>query len=728
MRPKLLDAARWRWVRHLLLRDCMGVRERVESWSPTGCPYCGVGCGLRVGVGQGKVWKVKGDPDHPSSRGEICMKAATLGTTVDVEGRARQAWQRSSPALPKQTCSVEDALDHAASELGRILEESGPEAVAFYGSGQLLTEDYYALAKLAKGFIGTDNLDTNSRLCMASAVSGYRLAFGADAPPGSYADIDEACVVLVLGANVADCHPILFRRVEKRVLAAPDEVRVIVVDPRRTETADIAHAFLPIRPGSDLALLNAMLHVAIVEGHVDKEFVANRGEGFDAARRSAEAWTPEAAAAVCGIPPAAIVDAARSFARSRRSMVLWSMGINQSTTGTAKNLAIMNLCLATGNVGRPGSGPLSLTGQPNAMGGREVGALSGLLPGHRSIERAADREAVARAWSIPSERLPARPGARALELVEGLEAGRIRAVWIAATNPAVSLPDIERVQRALRRAELVVVQDAYDPTDTSELAHVFLPAAAWPEKSGSMTNSERVVTLVRALVPPPGDAIPDWEIFARLARRLGFGEAFAWQSSAEVFDEFAALTRGTSCDLSGIDHQRLAEGPIAWPCPSRDHRGSPRRYEDGRFPTPSGRARFHAVDFEPPAEPTSREFPLVLTTGRLKPHWHTRTRTRWSKNLNGRAPEPHLEVNPVDARRFGLRDGDFAEVRSRRGEAVAQVRVTAEIAEGSVFLPFHWGRGDGHYKAANNLTHHAVDPLSAQPELKHCAVRVRPLA
>jgi ferredoxin-nitrate reductase len=407
--------------------------------------------------------------------------------------------------------------------------------------------------------------------------------------------------------------------------------------------------------------------------------------------------------------------------------VLWSMGVNQSAHGTAKNHAILNLCLATGNVARAGGGPLSLTGQPNAMGGREVGGMTGLLPGHRSVDSAEDRAFLAKAWGVPLERLPSRPGRTAMEIFSGLEDGSVRAVWILATNPAASLPDIERARRALRRAELVVVQDAFFPTDSAALAHVFLPAAGWGEKDGAMTNSERFVTLSRKLVHAPGEAMPDWQLIARLARELGFGESFAWKNAAEVFDEFRRLTAGTTCDLSGITHARLASAPLQWPCASEDDPGAARRYCDA-FPTPSGRARFVAVQPKPPAEPVSRDYPLVLTTGRLKPHWHTRSRTRWSKNLEDRAPEPVLELHPADARRASVVDGSFAEVRSRRGEVVAQVRITPEIAEGTVFLPFHWTRLDGQLKPANNLTHGAVDPVSKQPELKHCAVRIRALA
>jgi anaerobic selenocysteine-containing dehydrogenase len=695
------------------------------DWLRTGCPYCGVGCGLLAGVEAGRITKVKGDGTHPSSRGEVCMKAVCLPATVANEGRATRAFVRAHAASPFAAASLEAAVSHAARELSRILRERGPEAVAFFGSGQLGSEDYYALVKLAKGFLGTDNVDTNSRLCMASAAAAYTSAFGADAPPGCYEDIDHADAFLLVGANVADCHPILFRRIEKRALADPN-VRVIVLDPRRTETCDIAHAHLPIRPGTDVAFLNAALRLAIHEGHLDKDFIASRTEGFEPVRLGVEPWTPEAAAELCGVPAAAIAEAARAFVRVRRGVVLWSMGINQSAHGTAKNHAILNLCLATGSVTRVGGGPLSLTGQPNAMGGREVGGLTGLLPGHRSLSSVADRALLAEAWGVPFERLPARSGRTATEIFSGLEDGSVRAVWILATNPAASMPDVNRARRALQRAELLVVQDAFFPTDSAALAHVFLPAAGWGEKDCAMTNSERFVTLSRKLVDPPGEARPDWQILALLARELGFGEAFAWRSAAEVFDELRRLTAATTCDLSGITHARLAEGPLQWPCPSESHPGAARRFED-RFATETGRARFVAVQPHPPAEAPSREYPLVLVTGRLKPHWHTRSRTRWSKNLEGRAPEPVLQVNPEDARRAGVVDGAFAELRSRRGEVVVQVRVTPEMRAGSVFLPFHWTRLDGQLKAANNLTHGAVDPISKQPELKHCAVRLRAL-
>jgi len=500
-------------------------------------------------------------------------------------------------------------------------------------------------------------------------------------------------------------------------------VRVIVVDPRRTETADIAHAFLPIRPGSDVALLNAMFRLTIAEGHVDKDFVTHHTEGFGAACAAAEPWTPDAAAESCGLSAEAISEAARVFARSRKAVVLWSTGINQSAHGAARNNAIFNLCLVTGNVGRPGCGPFALTGQPNAMGGREVGGLAGLLPGCRRLTSAADRAEVAKHWGVPVERIPQRPGATATEIFRGLDEGQIRAVWIAATNPAASLPNLDRVHRALRSAELVVVQDAYYPIETSEFAHVFLPAASWSEKEGTVTNGERVVTRMRRIVDPPGDARPDWQIFAAAARALG-GVGFDWHSARAVFDEFRMLTSGTTCDLSGIDYDRLSHGPIAWPCPDAEHPGTERRFTDASFPTPTARAQFVVAVPRPPAEPTSSDFPLVLTTGRLKPHWHTRTRTRFSCELESRAPEPLLELNPLDARRRGIADGAFAEVRSLRGEVVVPVRVTAEIREGTVFLPFHWTRRDGLHKATNNLTHDAHDPESRQPELKHCAVRI----
>jgi ferredoxin-nitrate reductase len=697
------------------------------------CPYCGVGCGLIAEVQGGRLERVEGDPLHPVNRGATCRKPLHLPEAVATPDRAMQVLRRDSLDERFRPASWRSIVPMLARRLRDISAEHGPDAIAFYISGQLLTEDYYAANKLVKGYLGTNNVDSNSRLCMSSAVMGYQGAFGADGPPPAYADIAQADCMLLLGTNTAACHPIVWTKVRRR---AQEGAQVIVVDPRLTETARAADLHLPLRPGSDLALLNAMLHVIARDGLVDDAFVSRRSEGIEQALAAAAEWPPERAAEACGLEAEAIVDAARRFGQAKRAMALWSMGANQSTVGTLKNRALINLCLATGNLGRPGSGPLSLTGQPNAMGGRETGGLAGSLPGYRAVVSAEDRAEMRRLWGIPPEApgISPRPGLASTELVEALEKGQVRAVWIVATNPVVSQPDAERFAAALRRADLVVVQDAYHPIETGALAHVVLPAAQWPEKEGTMTNSERRVALVRKALDPPGDALPDWEIFARVGRALGHRGAFAWRTSAEVYAEFAATTAGRSCDQSGMSHERLRrEGSLQWPCPAwgadgESHEGTARLYASGSFPT-GGRARFAATPHAEPEDAPDAAFPLVLTTGRVAGQWHTMTRTGKSPALLADEPEPFLELHPTDAERAGVPDGRTARLRSRRGETSLRVRVTDAVPEGTCFAPFHWGalHLEPGQRGLNALTSGALDPVSRQAELKACAVRVEPL-
>jgi len=693
------------------------------------CPYCGVGCGLLVQVRDGRVAKVKGDPAHPANFGDVCAKAVHLPPVLRTADRLVHPQLRHRRGGALERVPWELALRFTADRVREIVAAHGPDAVAFYGSGQLLTEEYYVAAKLARAVVGTNNFDTNSRLCMASAAAGYRRSLGSDGPPAAYADLDVADCFLLIGTNTADCHPITFKRIRKRKLQSPDDVTVIVVDPRWTETADIADLHMPLQPGSDIALLNSMLHVLWREGLLDTNFVAKHTSGWERLRAVIERYPPERGSALTGLSPEIIVTAALRFGRAGAAMSLWSMGVNQSHVGTDKNAAIINLHLATGQIGRPGAGPFSLTGQPNAMGGRETGGLAHLLPGYRLVADAAARAVVERHWAIPARRLPATPGRSALEIFEGLASGAVRAVWIMCTNPAASMPDLDLVEKALRQADLVVVQDAYHPTETTRFADVLLPAAQWPEKDGVMTNSERRLTYLPKLVEPPGEALPDTVILTRFAHEMGWKEAFQFASTAEVFDELAALTAGTVCDYSGLSHDRLRrDGPLQWPVPAPDHPGTERLYEDGRFPTPNGRARLVAVEHDEPLEPVDASFPLTLTTGRVRDHWHTLTRTSKSPALRSRTPEPILEVNLRDAQRAGIQDGAFVEITSRRGKAVAQCRVSAAIREGTCFLPFHWGRQAGFYKSANNLTLSGRDPISQQPELKACAVRLRRVA
>jgi ferredoxin-nitrate reductase len=710
------------------------------------CPYCGTGCGLQVDVRDGRVAGVRGDARHPVNRGRTCRKPTELGAAVHARDRATAPLLRRGGRLVEAGWA--EAFGEVAGKLRAILAEHGPDAVAFYISGQLLTEDYYAVNKLAKGFLGTNNVDANSRLCMSSAVAGYAGAFGADGPPPAYADLALADCVLLLGTNTAACHPIVWSRIRDR---QAEGATVIVADPRVTPTAQAADLHLPVRPGTDLPLLNAMLHVIDAEGLVDQAFVARHTTGFEEALAVAREWTPARAAGVCGVPAADIVRAAERFAGAGAAMTLWSMGANQSTVGTLKNRALINLCLATGNLGRPGCGPLSLTGQPNAMGGREVGGLAHLLPGYRRVDDGEDRAAIAAHWGVPVDRMSPRPGLTATELTDALLDGRVRALLVAATNPVVSLPDGARVREALRRAELLVVQDCHHPTETSALAHAVLPAAAWPEKEGTMTNSERRVGLVRKLLDPPGAARPDWQITAGLAAALGFGDAFAWSSPAEVYAEFAACTAGRPCDVSGLSHERLRrEGSVQWPAPAspvpaaarrgaaplrdaarrraaplRDAAdGTARLYADLRVHTPDGRARFAPTPHTPPADAVDPDWPLVLTTGRLADQWHTMTRTGKSPALRAAAGAPTVSVHPDDAP--GIADGDRVRVASRHGEVLLTAALDPTLPRGVAFAPFHFGLlhalpGAGQL---NDTVRTAVDPVSKQPELKAIAVRV----
>ncbi len=698
----------------------------------TACPYCGVGCGLLAEVRNGRLERVSGDPAHPVNHGATCQKPLRLPDAVAAPDRATRVLRRESADERWNESAWDDTLTWLAERITGLQRRHGPDAVAFYISGQLLTEDYYAASKLVKGVLGTNNLDSNSRLCMSSAVAGYRGSLGSDGPPASYADIAQADCMLLLGSNAAACHPIVWTMVRHR---QAEGAQVLVVDPRATETARAADLHLAVRPGSDLPLLNAMLNVIEREGMLDLQFADRHTSGLDEALAVAAQWTPERAAQACGITPEAIIDAARRFGTARRGLVMWSMGANQSSVGTLKNHALINLCLATGNIGRPGCGPLSLTGQPNAMGGREVGGLAQLLPGYRMSASAEDRAEMRRLWDLPAH-APGpspRPGVAATELVEAIERGDVRAVWIVATNPVVSQPDAERFSAALRSCELVVCQDAYHPTETSALAHVLLPAAQWPEKDGTMTNSERRVSLVRKAIDAPGDALPDWEIFARVGRALGYEREFSWSSSAEVHAEYVRTTAGRLCDQSGLSHERLLrEGPLQWPVPARetgDHPGTARLYGSRRFPTDDGRARIIPTPHAEPADAPDDDFPLVLTTGRIASQWHTMTRTGKSAALRDAEPRPFLELHPRDAEQAGVKDGAAVRVSSRRGEARLLARVTDDVPQGTAFAPFHWGalNLDPGWQPLNAVTSSAIDPTSKQAELKACAIRVEPL-
>ncbi len=701
----------------------------------TGCPYCGTGCGLIAEVAGGRVTAVKGDFLHPVSRGATCRKPLGLPEALGSADRATEPLWRESLDARWREQTWPQATGELARRLEDVSERHGPDAIALYISGQLTTEDYYVASKLAKGFIATNNVDSNSRLCMSSAVAGYTGALGSDGPPPSFSDVDHADHLLLLGSNAAACHPVLWSRILRRQATG---ARVTVIDPRRTPTAAAADAHLQVRPGADLPLLSALLAVMDAEGLLDRPFLECHTEGTAATLAAAAEWMPARAAEVCGVDADTIVATARAFGGAPRAMVLWSMGANQSTVGTLKNRALINLCLATGNIGRPGTGPLSLTGQPNAMGGREAGGLAHLLPGYRNVSDPDDRAEMRRLWEIPAGApgISPVPGIPSTELVDALEADKVKVVWIVATNPVVSQPDAARFAAALRRAELVVVQDAYHPTETSALAHLVLPAAQWGEKDGTQTGSDRHVTLLRKAVEAPGSALPDWEIFARVGRALGHAEQFGWASAAEVHAEYVRTTGGRLCDQTGLSHERLRrEGALQWPVPARgargeDHPGTERLYGGRRFPTPSGRAQLTPTPHAEPADAPDAEYPLVLTTGRLAHQWHTMTRTGKVKELLAADPEPFVAVNGADAERFGVTDGEMVVVLSRRGRATLRAQISTDVAEGVAFAPFHWGTlhlppGAG---ALNAVVTRAIDPTSRQAELKASAVRLEPVA
>ncbi|MBF2098116.1 MAG: nitrate reductase [Gloeomargaritaceae cyanobacterium C42_A2020_066] len=691
------------------------------------CPYCGVGCGLEVLPDQGKV---RGDRAHPSNQGMVCVKGATVYEALDRD-RLLYPQFRETLAQPFRRISWDEALTRLVEQVQTVRETQGPAGLCMYGSGQLQTEDYYVAQKLLKGCLGSNNFDTNSRLCMSSAVAAYTQSFGSDGPPCCYADLDETDCAFLIGTNTAECHPVLFNRLRRHHKAHP-QVKLVVVDPRCTPTAAVADLHLAIRPGTDIDLLHGIAHLLLAWESVDRAFLASSTTGFDAFREVVSHYPPETTAGRCGIPVDDLRRAATYWRDSHRVLSLWSMGINQSAEGTAKARSIINLHLLTGQIGKPGAGPFSLTGQPNAMGGREAGGLSHLLPGYRQIANPEHRAEVEQHWGLPAGRISPHPGRHAWAMIEGLEQGEVGLLWIVATNPLVSLPDLNRVQRALGQSPFTVVQDAYFPTETTDFAHLLLPAGQWGEKTGTMTNSERVVTLSQAFRPPPGEARADWEIFAEVGRRLGYLPQFAYPAAAAVFAEFVALTAGRTCDMSGLSHGLLAnQGPQPWPYRSIGKRlsGEPQRlYSTGRFPTPDGKARFCTRHSRGLVEPPDPSYPFVLTVGRLYGHWHTQTRTGRIPKLQQMSPKPLLDIHPRDAQTLGIATGDWVEVSSRRGQIRVQAHVTQSTSPGTVFLPMHWGALWAEAAAGNTLTHPVSDPDSHQPELKACAVTIEVLS
>jgi assimilatory nitrate reductase catalytic subunit len=705
---------------------------RLETRST--CCYCGTGCGVIIESEGGAITGVRGDPDHPANFGKLCTKGSTLALTqspTTLTGRARHPEMRITREAERVRADWDATLDHLADRFAATIREHGPDSVGFYISGQLLTEDYYVFNKLAKGLIGTNNVDTNSRLCMSSAVTGYQQTLGIDAPPCSYEDIDHAECLFIAGSNTAYAHPILFRRIEAAREKNP-QLKIIVVDPRRTETAAYADLHLAILPGTDVALFHGMLHVMLWEEWINRGYIDAHTEGFEALRAAVREMSPAVAAEICGVKPEDIVTAARWFAQSKATLSLYCQGLNQSSSGTAKNASLVNLHLATAQIGKPGAGPFSLTGQPNAMGGREVGGLATTLAAHRDIGNAAHREEMMTLWGV--DRLSGERGKTAVEMFDAAKKGEIKLLWIACTNPAQSMPDLTSVTAALSTAELVVLQDAYRNTETAPFADVLLPATSWGEKEGTATNSERRISRVRAALPAQGEARHDWEIVCNFARRLeqrlrpGMPTLFPFKSAESVWNEHRDITRGRDLDITGLSYDILErEGPQQWPYPAGASTGKTRLYEDGQFQTPNGRARFFTAPYKATAEKVDARYPLALSTGRLRDQWHGMSRTGSVARLYGHAPEPRLAVNANDLTRRGLKSGDLAKLESRRGAIYTRIEASDEVRSGQVYLPMHWGKrflGGADSAGVNTLTSPAFDAYSRQPELRHAAVKL----
>ncbi|WP_426993210.1 molybdopterin-dependent oxidoreductase [Methylomonas sp. CM2] len=695
----------------------------------TTCPYCGVGCGISAEIedAAGHRVRIAGDPEHPANFGRLCSKGAALADTVSLENRLLY------PRIGGARADWDSALDLVAERFRAAIAEHGPDSVAFYVSGQLLTEDYYVANKLMKGFIGSANIDTNSRLCMSSAVVGYKRAFGADAVPCNYEDLELADLIVLVGSNAAWCHPVAFQRIRKAKERNP-ALKIVVVDPRRTASCDIADLHLPIQPGMDALLFDGLLgHLAAIAA-TDAAYITAYTEGFEAALAQARSAAPDiaATAANCGLAAADVGLLFDWFAATEKTVTVYSQGINQSSSGSDKCNAIINCHLATGRIGRPGMGPFSFTGQPNAMGGREVGGLANMLAAHMDLDNPVHVDRVGRFWG--SQRVADRQGLKALELFDAVAAGKIKAIWIVATNPVASMPDADRVRQALQACDFVVVSDCIADTDTTRLAHVLLPATGWSEKDGSVTNLERRISRQRALFAPSGEARHDWWIFSQVAQRLGFGEAFAYRSSAEIFREHAALSAFENdaghgrrdFDLSGLaglsDAAYAGLQPLQWPVNAAG--GTARLFGDGRFFTTSGKANFVPVSPRPPRYATDANYPFTLNTGRLRDQWHTMTRTGLAAKLNTHQVEPCVEIHPDDAARLRLPAGAIAKLTSRWGGMLAKIAISAEQRPGSLFVPMHWTGVNSSHGRMGALVNPVVDPLSGQPESKQTPVAI----
>ena len=689
------------------------------------CPYCGVGCGVIANTEADGTIKIIGDEEHPANFGKLCSKGSALDQTLELDGRLLK------PFIDGQACDWNSALDKVANGFQDVIKRHGPEAVAFYVSGQLLTEDYYVANKLMKGYIGSANIDTNSRLCMSSSVAGHKRAFGSDTVPCSYEDLERAKLIVLVGSNTAWCHPVLYQRISQAKQNNPDLI-IVVIDPRRTATCDIADLHLPLVSGTDTFLFNGLLTQLEKLGETNELFVSHFTQGCSQALAASQATAPtiESVATRCGLDKKDVAEFYRIFGRTERVVTVYSQGVNQSSSGADKVNAIINCHLLTGRIGRPGMGPFSFTGQPNAMGGREVGGLANMLAAHMEIGIQEHRELVQRFWKSPT--ICEKPGLKAVDLFNEIDSGKIKAVWIMATNPVVSLPDADRVRSALEKCELVVVSDCVKKTDTSVLADVLLPAAGWAEKDGTVTNSERRISRQRKFVEAEGEAKPDWWIICEVAKRMGFSNAFSFNNSTEIFREHAALSSFENngerdFDLSGLVNLSETEyndfEPAQWPIKNLGD-STVRLFGNGQFFTPSGKAQFVSIEPRLPKNLPDEDFPFILNTGRVRDQWHTMTRTGKAPRLSEHSPEPYAEIHPNDAATIGVSDGALVHIFSRWGEVVVRVRIDEYQQKKNVFVPMHWNEQFSSLGRVGAVVNPEVDPISGQPELKHTPVRI----
>ena len=685
------------------------------------CPYCGVGCLMNIATKNNCIIELRGNPNSPVNQGLLCPKGALASPILDLPGRLLSPQFRPTRGGESVTLNWKDTFETMASRLRAIIDQHGPDAVALYGSGQLDTEAWYLGNKLFKGHIGSNHVDSNSRLCMASAVAAYRSTLGSDGPPTCYDDINHSDCFFIAGSNIADAHPVTFQLLKGRRRMDSTNI-MIVVDPRRTHTAQAADIHVPLKPGSDIAFFHAIARVILDHQAANLDFIRKHTVGFEDYMALICSLELADLALECDISVELIERVAEVLIRSKALLSFYCMGLGQSNVGTAKNQALINLHLLLGQIGKPGAGPFSLTGQPNAMGGRELGGLSHLLPGYRFIENDDHRREMETLWNIPKGSIHPRNGLTAVEMFHALDSGRLKAIWIVCTNPLVSLPNLNLIRRALAKAELIIVQDCFE-TETTQVADFVLPAAQWIEKSGTMTNSERRVTRNQKLAEPPGEAKPDWWIFSRMAQQMSYS-GFDFGGIEAIWDEYRVLTSGRPCDQFGITNERLATETLQWPCPTEDHLGTPRRYTDHYFSTSDGRARFIACDHQPPKELPCSNYPLTLTTGRLASQWHTMTRTGKISRLAHQAPKPYIELHAEDAKAHAIGEGDTICVQSKRGAIQVEAKITNRLNRGVVFMPFHWGDLFAPGQATNILTSDALDPISKEPEYKACAVRV----